>query len=144
LESELVDDTIHSSLADSEFALPEFLSNDFSTGLGVKKAVADDLTNEFLGTPIVRFGTSLGTVESLTSALEKKRADLEVTLTAIPEFGSSMVNSFQAAFTFDEHSQFSGDFIGIDNGKRTGFTFNVFIGKLKRNHVGFSLGNGMP
>jgi hypothetical protein len=138
LEPELVNDTVHGSLADPEVALSEFLSDDFGAGFGIEEAVADDLTNEFLGAPVVGFWTSFGTEESLAAILKKERSDLEVTLAAKAEFSSGTVNPFRAAFAFDEHGQFSGDLIGFGNRKSAGFTLDVFFGKLERNHGGFS------
>ncbi len=58
MQSILGNDAIDSSFADTEVTLSEFLSDDFSAGLRIQKPVADDLTDDFPGTPVVGFGTS--------------------------------------------------------------------------------------
>jgi hypothetical protein len=128
LESELVDDPIDGSFADTEVALSEFLGDDFGAGVRIQKPVTDDLTNKFLGSPVPGLGTSFGTEESLASLFKKEGSDLEIALTAEAKFSSDAVNPFRAAFAVNEHGQFSSDFIGIGNGKRSGFTFDVHFG----------------
>jgi hypothetical protein len=141
LESELVDDPIYGSLADTKVALSEFLSDDFGACVWIQEPVTDDLTNKFLCSPVFGFGASFRAQESLAALFKKQGSDLEIALTAETKFSGDAVNPFRSAFAVNEHGQFSGDFIGIGNGKRSGFTLDVHFGKLERNHGGFSLGD---
>jgi hypothetical protein len=103
LESELVNDTVYGTFADPEVALAEFLSNDFSAGFRIQESVADDLTDEFLSTPIVGFRTPFGTEERLATLFKEETPKLEISLTAKTELGRGAVNSLGAAFTLDKH-----------------------------------------
>jgi hypothetical protein len=124
LESKLGNDPIYGSLADTEATLSEFLSDHFGAGFRIQEPVADDLTNDFLGAPVVRFRTSFGTEESLAALFEKQASDLEVTLAAKTELCRRAINASRAALSLDEHGQLSGDFIGFGNGKSPGFTLD--------------------
>jgi hypothetical protein len=103
LEPELVYNTIHGSFADAEAALLEFLSDDFSTGFGIQEPMADDLTDEFLGSPIVGFRPSFGIKEGMAALFQKEGSELEITLPTESELGGSTVNSVGAAFALNEH-----------------------------------------
>ena len=129
-----MDDAIDGSFADAEVALPEFLSDDFRAGFGIQEPMADDLTDEFLGAPIVGFGPSSGIEKGVAAFFQKESSELEVPLSAKSEFGGGSVNSLGAALALNEHSQFSGYLIGFGNGKGARFAFKGFFGKLKGNH----------
>lgn len=96
--------------------------------------MANDLTDDFLRPPIVGFGASFIAEEGLTAFLKKEGAKLEVTLAAKTKFGSNVINAFSATFAFNKHSEFTGNFVVIGNGKRAEFTFDALLEKLKRNH----------
>lgn len=133
MEPELGNDAIDSPFANTEVTLSELLSDDFSAGLGIQKTVTDDLTDQFLSAPIVGFGAALGTEQSLAAFFEKEGPELEVTLTAKPEFSSGTVDAFRAAFAVDEHSKFTGDFVIFGNGQGAEFALDTFVEKLERN-----------
>jgi hypothetical protein len=135
LESVLGNDAIDRSFADMEVTLSEFLSDDFGTGFGIQETMADDLTNHFLGAPVVGFGTPFGAKQSAPPLFEKEGSDLEVTLAAKTEFRRCAVNSFRAALSLDEHGELAGYFIGFGNGEGPGFTLDAASGKLERNHA---------
>lgn len=134
MESELGNDTVNGPFADPETALSKFLSDDFGAGLGIQEAVTNDLTDEFLGAPVIGFGAALGTEQSLAAFLKKEGAKLEVTLTTITEFSSGPVNAFGATFAVDEHGKFPGDFVMVSNGQRAEFALNTFAEKFQRDH----------
>jgi len=134
LQSVLGNDTIDGSFADVEVTLSKFLGNDFGAGFRIQEPVADDLTNRFLGSTIVRFGTPFGAKESLAALFEEERADLKITLTAKTEFGRCTIDSFGTAFPFDEHGQLEGYLISFGNGEAPRFTLDALLGKLERNH----------
>ena len=93
--------------------------------------MADDLTDEFSGAPIVGFRTSPGIKEGMAAFFQEKGPELKVPLATESEFGSGTVNSFGTAFAFNEHGQFSGYLIGLGNRKGAGFAFESFFRKLK-------------
>ena len=134
MEPELGNDAVYGPFADTKATLSEFLSDDFGTGLRIQKAVTDDLTDQFLGAPVVGFGAALGTEESLAAFFKKEGPELEVTLTAKAEFSSGTVNTFKAAFALDEHGQFTRDFIMLGNGQGAEFALDPFVEKFERNH----------
>jgi hypothetical protein len=105
--------------------------------------MTDDLAYEFLRAAVLGLGSPFGTNEALSAFREKEGANLEVTLTAEAELRRSPIDSFGAAFSFDEHSELSGDFVGFRNVKSARRTRNAFFGKFERNHcdsprMGFS------
>jgi hypothetical protein len=134
LKPVLADDTVYASFADRKVALSEFLSDDFGAGFRVKESMADDLTYEFLGAPVVGFGTSFGAEESLAAFFHKEGPQLEVALTAVTEFGSGPVNAFRATFALDEHGEFPSYFVVLGNGQGTGLALDAFLEKFERNH----------
>jgi len=106
------------------------LSNDFGTGFRIQEPVTDDLTDEFLGAPVVGFWASFGAEESLAALFKKEGPDLEVALTAKTELGSSPINAFRAAFAFDEHGKLPSDFVVLGNGQDTGLALDAFLEKF--------------
>ena len=134
MESELGNDAVYGSFADGEVALSEFLSNDFGAGFRIQESVADDLTDEFLGAPVVGFWSSFGAEESLAALFKKKGPDLEIALAAITEFSGGSINAFRAAFALDEHGEFPSDFVVLGNGQGTGLALDAFLEKFERNH----------
>ncbi len=136
MQPELVDDAIDSSFADREVTLSEFLSDDLGAGFRIQESVTDDLTDEFLGAPVVAFGASFGAEESVAAFLEKESPELEITLTAIAEFGGGLVNACRAAFAFDEHRYFTGDFVAIRDGQGAKCALDALFKQFERNHKG--------
>jgi hypothetical protein len=134
LESELGNDAVYSPFADREMTLSEFLSNDLGAGLRIQESVTDDLTDEFLGAPVVAFGASFGAEESLAAFLKEKSSELEVTLTAIAEFGGGMVNAFRAAFAVNEHRDFTRDFVVFGDGQGPDCALDALPEKFEGNH----------
>lgn len=136
MESEIVNDTVYGTLTGTEVTLSEFLSNHFGTGLRIQETVPDDLTDEFLSSPIIGFGSSSAAEESFAAFFKEKSPELEVTLTAKAEFSSDAINAFCAAFAVDKHSQFTSDFVVFGNGEGAEFTLDALLEKLDRNHGG--------
>ena len=127
-------DAIDGSFACAEVTLAKFLSNDLGTGIGIEKSVAYYLADEFLGASIVALRASFEAEQSLPSFFEEEGLELEVTLAAETEFGSGAVDAFRAAFTFDEHSEFKGDFIVVGNGQGAETALETFLEQFQRNH----------
>ncbi len=131
-----MNDAVHSPFADTEVELPEFLRNDLGAGFRIQESVPDDLTDEFLGTPVVAFGASFGAEQSLAAVLKEKRPKLEVTLTAKAEFGGGLVNAFRAAFALDKHRDLTRDFVAIRDGQRAECALDALFKQFERNHYG--------
>ena len=136
MKPELADDAVYGSFADREVTLSEFLSDDFGAGFRVEKSMADDLTYEFLGAPVVGFGTSFGAEESLAAFFQEEGPDLEIALAAIVELGGGMVNTFGSAFALNEHGEFPGDFVILGNGEGAGLALDALFEQFERNHRG--------
>jgi hypothetical protein len=96
--------------------------------------MADDLTDQFLGTAVIGSGAALVAEEGLAALLQKDSPELEVTLTAKSEFSSGTVNAFGAAFTLDEHGELTRNFVMIGNGKGAELTLDAFFEKFEGNH----------
>lgn len=128
------DDAVYGPFTDTEVTLAEFLSDDFGARLRVQEAVTDDLTDQFLGTPVIGFGAALGTEESLAPFFKEEGPELKVTLTAEAELSSGTVNAFGAAFALDEHGKFTRDFIMLGNRQGAEFALDPFVEEFERNH----------
>jgi hypothetical protein len=135
LESELGNDAVDGSFADGEVTLSEFLSDDFGAGFRIQEAVADNLTDKFLGAPVVGMGASFGAEQSGASFLKKKSPKLEVPLAAKTEFSGGTVNAYRAAFALDEHGQFTSDLIVWGDGQGAELALNPLLEKFERNHA---------
>lgn len=72
MESELVNDAVYGTLADTEVTLSEFLRDDFGTGIRIQESVPDDLTDEFLGAPVVGFRAPFEAEEAFAALFEEK------------------------------------------------------------------------
>ena len=59
LKAVLLDDADDTTSADREAGLAELLRDDVDRGVGIEKAVTDDLANDFVGADIVAFGDGL-------------------------------------------------------------------------------------
>ena len=136
METELGNDAVNGSFADREVTLSEFLSDDFSAGVRIQEAVTDDLTDQFLGAPVVGFGTSFGTEESLAAFFEKEGAELEVTLAAETKLGGGAIDAIRAALAVYEHGEFTSDLVILGNGQRAEFTLDAFAEKCESDHRG--------
>jgi hypothetical protein len=116
LQAELRNDAVDGTFTDAEVTLAEFLSDDLGAGFRIQEAVTDHLADDFLGASVLGFGAAFGAEESPAALVEKKRAELEVTLAAKTEFGGGPVNALRAAFALDEHGELTSDFIVFGDG----------------------------
>jgi len=128
------DNAVHSSFADGELALPEFLRDDFGAGLRVEEAMTDHLRDDFLGTPVVGLRSPFGALQGFGSLFEVKSPELEVTLAAQAELGGGAVDPFAAALTLDEHGQLMRDLVVLGNGEGSEFALDAFVQEFERNH----------
>ena len=58
LKCVVLDDSFHAADANRGAALDEFLSDDFGGCLGVEETVPNNLSDDFVGTTIVMFGSA--------------------------------------------------------------------------------------
>jgi hypothetical protein len=134
LKAKLGNDPVDSPFADTEVGLSEFLSNDLGGCLWIQETMTDDLANHFLGATIVGFGASFRIDQSLPPLFEEKSSELKVALATEAKLCRDLVYAQRAAFTLDEHGKFSGDFVIIRDGKRSGIALNGLFRNLERDH----------
>jgi hypothetical protein len=71
LKAVFLDDAFHASGADLETGLAEFLSDDVGRGVGIEKALADDLSLDLVGADVVGFGAAFLGLESQCTILSE-------------------------------------------------------------------------
>ena len=116
MQAELRNDAVDGAFTDAEVTLAEFLRDDLGAGFRVQEAVTDDLADDFLCTSVLGFGAAFGAEESRAAFVEKTRAELEVALTAITEFGGGSVKALRTTFALNEHGELTRDLVVVGNG----------------------------
>ena len=99
------------------------LGQDRRRGVGVQKAVADDLLADLLGAAVGGLGSALLAEQGQGAALPEGVAELEVTLFAEAELAGGGQGAQAFAFAFVEHGELEGDFVAGRHGQGTGGTF---------------------
>jgi hypothetical protein len=120
LKAVLFDDADDTPNADRKSGLAEFLRDDLDRGVGIKKAVADDLANELVGADIVAFGSRLVTLESHATMFTIKFEQLKISLFAKAKLCGGLGGTKPFALAFDEHAQAGDDEVIRTNGEFTG------------------------
>ena len=120
MKAVLFDDADDTPNADRKSGLAEFLRDDLDRGVGIKKAVADDLANELVGADIVAFGSRLVTLESHATMFTIKFEQLKISLFAKAEFFGGLGGTKPFALTFDEHAEAFDDEVIRTNREFTG------------------------
>lgn len=116
MQAEVADDPLHTADADGAAGLLKLLGDDLRGSIGVKKAVANDLANEFFGTAIIgvraaRFAFERGGAVGLELVEQ-----LEIALLGIAVFESGLRGAKTFALAFKEHGEFAGDFVVLQDG----------------------------
>jgi hypothetical protein len=120
LKAVLFDDTDDTPNADRKSGLAEFLRDDLDRGVGIEKAVADDLANELVGADIVAFGSRLVAPESLATMFTITLKQLKVSLFTKVELFGGLGGTEPFALAFDEHAQAFDDEVIRTNREFTG------------------------
>ena len=98
----------------------EFLGDDGGGGFRIQKAVADDLTDQFVGTAVIGFGTAGQVLETEGSLLQVTRFDLEVALFGVVVLAGGGGGAQAGALAFDEHGQLVRDDVVGEDSEGTG------------------------
>jgi hypothetical protein len=118
LKTEVGQNSIYAARANAKIILAELLCNHFGGNVRVQESIAHHLRNYFLRTTIVAFGPAAMAYESGSTMFMEEGSELEVALTAETKLLSHTGRTIRAAFSFDNHSQFSSNFIvGVDRQK---------------------------
>ena len=120
MKAVLFDDADDTPNADRKSGLAEFLRDDLDRGVGIKKAVADDLANELVGADIVAFRSRLVTLESHATMFTIKFEQLKISLFAKAKLFGGLGGTKPFALAFDEHAQAGDDEVIRTNGEFTG------------------------
>ena len=117
MKAKVGDDALDAAGADGKTCLAEFLGDDVGGDVGIEKALTNDLADGLIGAFGGRFGAALLTEESLAALGLESIAELEVALFGEAEFACGFKWS-ALAFAFEDHEEFTGDFVVGGDGKR--------------------------
>jgi hypothetical protein len=105
LKAILFHDPFHTPSTDGEAGLAELLSNDVDRGIGVEKAVTNDLSFDLISPNRVGLGSAFLVLEAQGSLLLKLLVQLIISLSREPMLLSGLHGSKSFAFSLDEHKQ---------------------------------------
>ena len=108
MKAVLLDDADDTASADWETGLAKFLCEDVERGVGIEKAVANDLADDFVGADIVAFGAWLVAKQSWATLFTIELEQLKITLFAEAELLGCLGGTDPLALAFNEHGE-AGD-----------------------------------
>jgi len=111
LKAVLVENALDAAVAEGHAALADFLDDDLGGGIGIEEKVANDLSDDFVGSAIVGFGPPLLVLEAVGAALLKTAQELKVALSGVVVLSGGPRGSQAFTLALQEHGQFQGDFI---------------------------------
>jgi hypothetical protein len=142
LKAEVADDPFDRARADGPAGLAEFLGDDRGGSLGVKEAMTNDLTDDFIGASVVAFGATFLVGEGQSAAADEGMAELEIALLTQAELLGGMKGAQAFALSFDKHGQFARDFIAVRNCEDTLVADELPEFKVEVEHENTSKGKG--
>ena len=89
----------------------QFLGDHFDRGVGIQEAVADDLTDDFVGAAVMGFGAAGLALEGGGAPLGQEAAQLKGARLGTAEFAGGGQRAKAGAFSLVDHGQFEGDFV---------------------------------
>ena len=113
------DDALHAADADGITSLPELLGDDLGGSLGIQKAVANDLADEFVRAAVIGNGATLFAFERGGAMGLKLVEELEIALLGIAVFTCGLRGAKALALAFNEHGELAGDLVVLRNGNGT-------------------------
>jgi hypothetical protein len=134
LKAEILEHPLHATDTDRPTVLTELLRNHLGGSLGIQKAVADNLTDDFGRTPVVGLGTAFVGEQGQGTAFPVSRPELEVALFAETEFLGGVVGAESFTFAFNKHGEFAGDFIIGGDGEKTGSADELLAVQVELGH----------
>jgi hypothetical protein len=129
LKAELFDHPFDAADTDDPTRLVEFLGDDGGSRLGIEEALADDLTNDFVGAAVIALGAAFLAGQSGGPAFAERLAELEVSLFTEAEVAGGLERTTAMAFAVNEHGEFACHLIvGGDRESASGTDKLVFLG----------------
>jgi hypothetical protein len=119
--------------------LAKFLSDHLRRSLRVEKAVANHLPHQFVGAAIVAFRSARLTAKRIRTVLLVSAKELGIALSGVPVLAGRFSSSQSFTLSFNQHSEFLGDFILIGNGQSSVLA-DQLLGLLIPLHLLASLG----
>jgi hypothetical protein len=111
----------HAADGNGKPILVEFLGNNLWRDVGVEIAVADNLTDDFVGSAVVTFGPGFVAFERLGPIIFEQFQDLVISLSAIAKLLGRGGGAQAFTVAFHEHGQLEGDFIIFLDGQGSGW-----------------------
>jgi hypothetical protein len=102
---------LDASCADDEAGLTKLLRDDIGRGIGVEKAMSNDLTYELIGTAVMGFGATGMALQGHSATFLEKIAELKIALFRETEGGGGLKRAEVGTFTGVKHGELKGDFI---------------------------------
>jgi hypothetical protein len=120
LQPEVRNDAFDAAGANAQAGLAEFLGDDVGGGVGVEKAVADDLANDLSGAAGATFRTRLAGCQGAGAANSEGLAELEVALFAEVVLGRGLKGAEPQTLRLDDHEELAGDLVVFRDEQRAG------------------------
>ncbi len=120
MQTVIGDDPFDAPQAQGQTRLAEFLGDDLRGGVGIQKAVAQDLTDELVGAAIIGFGTGLPGLEGRQASSLVDGQHLVIALAAKAVFLGDVADLGLQTLAFDKHEEAAGLLIGGGDRKRAG------------------------
>ena len=98
-----------------QFAQPR--ADSLGRGIGVEKALTNNLAYDLVGAPRTSLGTAFATDEALGALGMQEMAELEIALLAKTELGCGLFRPQAQAISFEEHGEFDRAFVLGGNGQ---------------------------
>jgi len=118
--------------------LAKFLGDDFCRSFGIKEAMADDLSHEFVRAAIVSLRPTLLVTQSDRALFLVRVKELEIALFGVPVFLRCLGRTQAFTLALDEHCEFLGDVILFDKGQGSVFP-DQLLGILIKLHQATSI-----
>lgn len=131
MHAEIGDHPFDAAHADGEIGLAEFLGDDLGRDIGIQKAMAQDLADDFVGAAVVGFGAGFFGFQSGEAALVEEIEQLVITLARIVIFLSDSGDMILHALAFNEHEEAASQFVGSGDGQGTGWAGELMRGGIE-------------
>ena len=120
MQAVIGDHPFDAAQTDGEMSLPELLGDDLRRGVGIQKAIAQDLADHLVGAAIIGSGAGFPGLQGQEAPLLEGVEDLVITLAAITIFLRDGGDLRIPALAFLKHEEAAGQLIGIGDGQEAG------------------------
>lgn len=125
MQAVIGDDAFDAADADGELGLAKLLRYDLGRGVGIEKAMAQDLADGLIGAAIVGFWAGLFRFKGGQTAPQKGVANLVIALTAATIFLCDLGDVGCKAFAFHQHKEAAGKLVGGVDGEGASGTLDL-------------------